>query len=160
MLENKDLHPEIKKHICNVNVPSFLQEINNRSQQRENTNYPLHHHPTWTSFRRTNQQDQLTQGSSRILAFGSAQLSTLSCDLWGNTVRGICHDTSWYVYSFGLLHLIYGSAEKKQIAFLLWLLFLLLTARAFLLALLKRFSSALQAEAGNLLSSWIKQSRR
>lgn len=143
MLENKDLHPEIKEHICNVDVSSFLQEINNTSQQSENTNYPLHHHHRWTSFRGTNLQDQLAQGSSRILAFGSVQLSTLSCDLWGNTVRGICHDTSWYVYSFSLLHLIYGSAEKKQIAFLFWLLFLFLTARAFLLALVKRFSSAL-----------------
>lgn len=75
--------------------------------------------------------------------FGSAQLSTLTCDLWGSTVRGICCDTSWYVYSFGLLQFIYQRAEKKQIAFLFWLLFLLLIARAFLLALVKRFSSAL-----------------
>lgn len=140
MLKNKDLHIEIKEHNCNANVPSFLQEIN-KSQQRENTNYSLHHHHRWTNFRGTSLQDQLTQGSSRNLALGSAQLLTLGCDLGGNTVRGICHDTSWYVYSFGLLHFIYESAERKQIAFLFWLFVLLLTARAFLLVLVKRISS-------------------
>lgn len=31
MLKNEDLHPEIKEHICNANVSSFLQEVNNSS---------------------------------------------------------------------------------------------------------------------------------
>lgn len=126
--------------------PLFLLEMNNRSQKRENTNYSLHHHHRWTSFRKTNLCDQLTQGSQQNFSrtfFGSSQLSAVGCDLWGNTVRGICCDTSWYVYSFGLLHFVYESGEKKQITFLVWLLFLLLTSRAFLLALVKRFSSAL-----------------
>lgn len=60
--------------------PLILQEINNRSQKRENTNYPLRHQHRWTSFRGTNLQDQLTQGSQQN--FSIWFFTALSCGLW------------------------------------------------------------------------------
>lgn len=77
--------------------------------RQKKTNYPLHHHHRRPDFRGTSFQQQFTQSSSRILAFGSAPLSTLSCELWGNTVGGACRGISWYLSYFGLLHFVYES---------------------------------------------------
>lgn len=60
--------------------PLFLQETNSRSQKRENTSYLLYHHHRWTSFRGTNLQDQLTQGSQQN--FRVWFFTALSCGLW------------------------------------------------------------------------------